>query len=103
MWVNWRLIGIWAASSVIGISAFVVAQAWERPPPPAQADALASVQFSSDPNRECAKAGMNIHVAGCGGKGWAILPNPCQWPNRTGDYGDLTCHELGRINGYAAR
>lgn len=103
MWINWRLVMVWGFCSSIGVSAFVVAaHAWDRPPLWAQADTLASIQFVADPSRECAKAGMNTHVAGCGGRGWAILPNPCLWPNRRGDFGDLACHELGRINGNLA-
>lgn len=106
MFINWRLVMVWALCSSLGVGGFVVltdAKAWERPPGWAQRDALASVQFAHDPNRACAKAGVNTRVAGCGGRGWMILPNPCVWPSRAGDYADLACHELGRSWAWTAR
>lgn len=106
MWFNWRFATLGALSWLLGLTVFAgltgLTSGWPPPPKWAQADALAVVQFTSDPTQVCRQAGgKDRRDAACGARGWAILPNPCIWPGNE-SFARLACHELGRVNGYLA-
>jgi hypothetical protein len=74
------------------------------PPHTYRTDATATVRFVSDIHAACSVTAGRLPVQrvyrGCERGGVIVLPNPCLWPNRS-DYADLTCHELGHVQGWS--